>query len=363
MGQWHRAAAEAEAQTEARGNVHHLVGAFDLQLQRLAHAVPGQEPLALRHAVIGEDGLDLRHRAGIARAARRRNLRAAPCALFGFMHMDSGIGGHIRLELVRVGEAVVHRFAFGRRNEFGDTIIFRRGQADPEIGVQRFGDFLAENRADGFSGDAADDFADEIALRQRVIAGRGARLPERRLRGEQRCGLLPIVEIFLGDLLFPAGQTGGMAHQLRDGDAFLAVGGEFRPVFRHRRLEVYQPAIRKDERGQRRHRLGGGIDVDDGVFHPRLRLRRVGIAAPQIDNGFAVLRHAIGRAEIAEVLEIVLEGLANLFEALVGEAVDFNHIQFPYLSWPAKAGHPGDAAYLSTVTLYAQLGGPLSGGP
>src|SRR6185437_13106273 len=77
------------------------------------------------------------------------------------------------------------------------------------------------------------------------------------------------------------------------------------------------------------HRLGGGIDIDDRVFRPRPGLRRIGITAPQIDNGFTILCHAIGRAEIGPVVEIALEGIADSFEAGLRKAVYFGHYSVP----------------------------------
>ncbi len=45
---------------------------------------------------------------------------------------------------------------------------------------------LAKNVPTDCAGDPPDDLADEVALRERVVAGRRPRLPPRRLRGEQR---------------------------------------------------------------------------------------------------------------------------------------------------------------------------------
>ena len=77
--------------------------------------------------------------------------------------------------------------------------------ADVEVGAERPGDLLGEELADGgAAGDPADDLADEVALGEGVVAGRGAGLPQRRLRGEERGRLLPVVEVGLLDRLLPS---------------------------------------------------------------------------------------------------------------------------------------------------------------
>src|SRR5262249_47377724 len=150
------------------------VGAFNLKLKRLAAAGLGHEALALRDTAVGQDHVDLGDRAGVAGAARRRKLRAAPGARPRLGDVDAGGARHVRGEFALL--AVADAGARGRRGQIGDARVFRRGQADPEIGTQRFGDFFVEDFADRLARDAADHFADQKTLRHRVIAGRGARL-------------------------------------------------------------------------------------------------------------------------------------------------------------------------------------------
>ena len=64
--------------------------------------------------------------------------------------------------------------------------VVGRRQADVEVGAERPGDLLGEERAERPPGDPPDDLADEVALVERVVARRGARLPPRRLGGEHR---------------------------------------------------------------------------------------------------------------------------------------------------------------------------------
>ena len=73
-----------------------------------------------------------------------------------------------------------------------------------EVRAQRPGDLFAEHCANGLARDTADDFADKVALRDGMIAGRAARLPERGLRRQQARGLLPVIEVVIGNGLAPA---------------------------------------------------------------------------------------------------------------------------------------------------------------
>ena len=91
----------------------------------------------------------------------------------------------------------------GRRHHERDAVVALGRSADVEVGAERAGDLLREERADRLARDAAHDLADEVALRDRVVARRGARLPPRRLRGEQGRALLPVVEVVAGHRLVP----------------------------------------------------------------------------------------------------------------------------------------------------------------
>ena len=70
--------------------------------------------------------------------------------------------------------------------------------------------------------------------------------------------------------------------------ACLPFCAELRPVARHGRVDVELAALDQDVRAERRHRLGGRKDVDDRVALPGPRARRIGVAAPQIDDRLAV---------------------------------------------------------------------------
>lgn len=176
-----------------------------------------------------------------------------------------------------------------------------------KIGAQRLGDLLPKYRADRPAGDSMHHFTDEISLRQGVITGGTARLPQRRLRGEKRRHLLPVVKVFVLNRRFPCGKPGRVAHHLADLDLALAVLRELGPVLCDGRIEVEQSAIGQHERGQRRHRLGRRKDVDQGIARPALSARRVGVTAPQIDDRLAAQRGTERRTDVvALTIDIVI---------------------------------------------------------
>jgi hypothetical protein len=61
-------------------------------------------------------------------------------------------------------------------------VVVLGGQPDVEVGAQRPGHVLGEEGGQAAAGDPADDLADQETLRERVVAGLGARLPGRGLR-------------------------------------------------------------------------------------------------------------------------------------------------------------------------------------
>ncbi len=265
--------------------------------------------------------MDQRDGARIALPVRGAELGGAPGACLGIVDAEQWIDDPVALDLVEGIEIGVEAGAGRRLDQLGHAIILRGRQADPEIGAERLRDLFAEHGAERLAGDAAHDLADQETHGHRVIARRGAGLPIRFLRGEERDRALPIVEILFGDGLAPAGESGAVAHDLGDRDARFAARGEFRPIFRDRRVEVDQAAIGEQQRRQRRHRLGGRIDVDDGVLHPWPRAGRVGLAAPQIDHRLVADPDADRGPEIGAAGEIAFEGGADRRERLGREAL------------------------------------------
>ena len=112
----------------------------------------------------------------------------------------------------RAGEVVVQ--ASGRRHQLGDALVVHRVESDVEVGAERFGDFLAEEGADGAAVDAPHELALQEPLGDRVVSDRGARLPPRRLLGEVGADLVPLVEIRGGERRVEAREAGAVTHHV-----------------------------------------------------------------------------------------------------------------------------------------------------
>ena len=109
---------------------------------------------------------------------------------------------------------------------------------------------LAKNVPSDCAGDAADDLADEVALRDR----RGSPTPcpaptTAPARRAATVRLLPVVEVLGVIGSAPARQPGGVADEVADLDALLAVGGELGPVRGDRRV---RGRARRGRRGSAR---------------------------------------------------------------------------------------------------------------
>ena len=270
--------------------------------------------------MVGQERLHTHHGAGVAVAVRRGDFGLAPGVGLGVGHVNrwiadgaggDGTGGRFK------------RYVAGRGHQFRDAREVLGIHADVEVRPQGFGDLLPEERAERDAADAPHHLADEMALRDGVVAAGGAGRPPRRLRGEQRCGALPVVNVLDRHRLFPTGEPGAVAHQVPHLHGRLAGLRELRPVLRHRRPEIQLAAVCQQQGGQRRHGLGGGIDVDDGVFQPRLALGGVAAAGPEIDGELAFHCEGEGGAHVSMFGEVALELLPHRREALVAHAMYF----------------------------------------
>ena len=159
------------------------------------------------------------------------------------------------------------------------------------------------NCADRLPGDPPHDLALEVALGDGVVARRRARLPPRLLGGEQRGGLLAVVEVSYGDRLLPARQPGRVAHHVADLDVALAVGGELGPVRGHRGVEV-ELALVGEHRGRPAPTTVLVVDQTLMIVSRSHGTSRAGVAvgraAPQVDDQLAVDRHGDRRALVED---------------------------------------------------------------
>ena len=190
-----------------------------------------------------------------------------------------------------------------------------RRRADVEVGAERSRDFVREERADRRARDPAHDLTDEIALRDRVIAGRRARLPPRLLRGQQRGRLVPVVQVVGLHRLLPARQSRAVTQEMANLDALLAILLELGPVASDGRVQVELASVREHERAQRSHGLRRRPDVDDRVLLPRLCARLVDMPAPDVDHEVAVVHDRHTGADVGPGVDVrrqhVVHGLVT----------------------------------------------------
>ncbi len=219
-----------------------------------------------------------------------------------------------------------------------------------EVGLERFGDLAREVRPDRVARDAADDLADEVALREGVVARRRARFPPGRLGRQARRAQVPVGELLGGERLLPSAQPRGVPHDMAHLDVLLAVGGEFRPVGRDRGVEVELAAIVQHQRDQECHRLGRRPDVRQRVAFPWLRLLRVGPASPDVHHRLAVDIDGDRRADVGTRIELSREGLEHRLELRLAGSVHLCH-GAPFsgsagcVSTPAASSRPATPAH------------------
>ena len=162
------------------------------------------------------------------------------------------------------------------------------GQPDVEVRAQRPGHLVGEELAHAPAGDPAHDLADEEPLGERVVPGRGARLPLRSLRGQPCGGGRPVVEILGRGRPSQSGRPAVCASRCRTSTSSLpaaANSGQYRATGASRSSS---PRSARMQGAQRCHRLGDGPDVGDRVALPRDRAVRVGEPAPDVHHRLAV---------------------------------------------------------------------------
>lgn len=169
--------------------------------------------------------------------------------------------------------------------------------------------------------DPSDELPDQVPVVQRVIAGRGARLPPRRL-GRQTCSRgLMVVDVGEFDGAFPsrhAGRGRGHGAPARPPCRWPRTPASSRPPDDRRRA----PPVHQQQRAQRSHRLGDREDVHQRVVAPRDGPVGVGVSAPEVDHGFTADRQADRAAELGPGAEFGREGVPNRGELVSAEAVD-----------------------------------------
>ena len=293
-------------------------------------ALRGQQPDATRRPAAGQHRLHGADRAGVAVPAGGRDLGPPPGHGVGVRGVNRRVAasarGGLGLALPAAGRRrlLVRGRRRGRRDDGDHAAVVLGGQPDVEIGAQRPGHLAREERAQADPGDPADHLADQVALGHRVVAGLRPRLPAGRLRGQPRRRLRPVVQVGDRHRLVPGRQPGRVRQQVPDLDVLLARGGELGPVPGHRRGQVEVAAVGQDQRTQRRHRLGGGTGVEDGVALPGRGACRVGVTAPQVDHRLAVQVHRHRGADVMR-LQRLLQRLPHSAEPVGARAVSLGH--------------------------------------
>ena len=151
---------------------------------------------------------------------------------------------------------IPHRSDWIALDQRRHAAVARTWRADEEVGGRGLCDFAGKELAKRKPRYAAHNFTDEMAHVQAVITGGCAGRPPRRLRRQQRRRFFGVVYVFQSHRLVPAGDPGRMTHNVAHQHVPLSVGGEFRPVFCHRVIEIDLTAIGEHQGAKGRHGLG-----------------------------------------------------------------------------------------------------------
>src|SRR6267143_3634278 len=88
-----------------------------------------------------------------------------------------------------------------------------------------------------------------------------------------------------------------MGQEMTHGKPRLARLGELGPVAGDRRVEAEQSRVDQTQRADRTDRLSDRVQVDDRVALPGPAPRRIGVAAPQVDDRITVDVYGQRRAD------------------------------------------------------------------
>lgn len=111
-----------------------------------------------------------------------------------------------------------------------------------------------------------------MAVRTRLITQLASRRPPRRLVGQSRNRNVPI-EIFVeADGLLKRWKASRMTQNVARCHCLFSVPGEFRPIFRHRRIEIDKSAVYQHVHACCGYPLANGVDIDDRILRPWLFL-------------------------------------------------------------------------------------------
>src|SRR5262249_52290198 len=132
--------------------------------------------------------------------------------------------------------------------------------------------------------DAADDFAGEPSIGERMVAEGSPRIVEPGLRGQSRRQPNVIGQIGDSHRRREARQSRSVAKDIAHPDVRLA---EFGPVATNRRIKMEEIAVDEDKSGHRDKALGAGENQLERILPPRSPRRPIGDARPQVDARLA----------------------------------------------------------------------------
>ena len=311
---------ELEAEAEARDAAQHGVFAVDLFAHRLLYGGGLEDAHTVEFGGGGQRAVEPRERPRVAVAVGGGHLGAAPRLAVG---LDVDL--RVRRGVLGLGALLVGR-ARGHGHEVRDAGVVLPRQADVEVDAGGLPDLLAQEGTEAAAVDASHEFADEEALGVGVVAVAGAGLPERFAGGERRADGVPVDDRARRQLGGEARQPGLVGEQVAHGKLRLAGLREFGPVARDGGVEVDRAALDKPQGADRGDRLADGVEVGDGVALPRAGARRVGVAAPEVDDDAAVDGDGERRTDLAGLGEDAGEGFTDGVEAGGGLAVDFDRL-------------------------------------
>gem|GEM_PF-3750730 len=205
-----------------------------------------------------------------------------------------------------------------------------------EVGVERRGDLVGEERTERPPGDSAHNLTDQMSLGEGVVSRRRTRLPPRGLRGEHRSALVPVVKIVLHDRLLPTADPRRVRHEMSYEHLVFAVLCELGPVATHRCVHVELAPVHQQQCGKRCHGLRGGPHVDDGVALPRPSSGCIRPTAPEVGDDLALHGDGHRRAEITPVVERARKHIDQLLERCVAETVYLGHGD-PLIDWRTES--------------------------
>ena len=193
---------------------------------------------------------------------------------------------------------------------------FRVRHPDPGFEAEWRGDLVGEEAAERAAVDTTNQFRQEPADRQGVVAVLRAGWVRRRILGEPRGDSVevpPTDTIVTNHLVHPVepDHPGGVGEELAHQRAFLAVLRILRPVRRHRLVQVDPAPVDQDLHTDRGQSLRGRHQDGGGLLAPRLA--RPSLASPNVDHWLAFDIRAVGATAATEAARAGDERIAHRF--------------------------------------------------